>query len=109
MVFQLKESEVAFVLLTATVPSIRICICVTPTLSDAVAVIATVPETVAPLAGAVTDVVGGIVSPPGTVTFRTKSSTTNDVCRLESSWPRRNIWMVWPLKERYQCATRKLA
>jgi len=88
VVFQLKVSEVAFVLLAATAPSIRICICVTPTLSDAVAVIATVPETVAPLAGAVTDVVGGVVSPPeGVVTFNRKSSSTNDVCRLESSFP----------------------
>ena len=37
---------------------------VTPTLSEAVAVTVVVPETVAPFAGAVIDVVGAVVSPP---------------------------------------------
>src|SRR5258708_1281342 len=89
--FQLNESVVALVLLAATVPSIRICIWVTPTLSDAVALIATVPDTVAPLAGAVIEVVGGGVSVVPVVTFRAKSSSTNEVCRLVSSTPFRNI------------------
>jgi hypothetical protein len=40
------------------------CTAVTPTLSLAVALTVTVPDTVAPLAGAVTDTVGGVVSPP---------------------------------------------
>ena len=62
VVFQLKESDVAFVFEAATAPSIRICIWVTLTLSEAVAVIVTVPDTVAPLAGAVMEVVGGVVS-----------------------------------------------
>ena len=99
VVSQLKASDVALVLLAATVPSISNCICVTPTLSDAVAVMLTVPETVAPFAGAVTDVVGGVVSLPGVVTFSWKSSTTNDVCSSKSSLPCRKIWMVWPLNE----------
>ncbi len=99
VVFQLKGSAVAFVLLATTVPSIKICICVTPTLSEAVALTATVPDTVAPLAGAVIWVVGGVVSAPGVVTFNAKSSTTNEVCKVKSSLPCRKIWMVWPLNE----------
>lgn len=63
------------------------------------ALIATVPETVAPFAGAVMEVAGGVVSVPGVVTFKAKSSTTNEVCRIESSLPCRKIWMVWPLNE----------
>src|SRR5437660_1467507 len=43
-------------------PSILNCTPTTPTLSDAVAVIVVVPETVAPLAGAVILTVGGVVS-----------------------------------------------
>lgn len=99
VLLKLKESEVALVLLAATLPSIKICICVTPTLSEAVAVTATVPETVAPLAGAVTDVVGGVVSAPGVVTFNAKSSITNEVWSSKSSLPCKNIWMVWPANE----------
>src|SRR5215472_14850186 len=91
VVTKLKEIEVEFVLLATTLPSIRSCICVTPTLSEAVAVTVTVPDTVAPFAGAVTDVVGGVVSAPGVVTFSAKSSTTNDVCSVKSSLPCRNI------------------
>ena len=66
---KLNESEVELVLEVTSVPSISICICVTPTSSEAVAVIVTVPETVAPFAGDVIKVVGGVVSPPGVVTF----------------------------------------
>ena len=43
-------------------PSILNCTPATATLSDAVAVIATVPDTVALFAGAVTDTVGAVVS-----------------------------------------------
>lgn len=99
VVFQLKERAVALVLLAATAPSIRICIWVTPTLSEAVALRVTVPETVAPLASDEMEVVGGVVSVPGVVTFSAKSSITNEVCRVESSVPTKLIWMVWPLKE----------
>jgi hypothetical protein len=99
VVFQAKESDVAFVLLATTLPSIRSCIWVTPTLSEAVAVTVTVPETVAPLAGAVTEVVGGVVSMVDVVTFSAKSSSTKEVCSDASSWPTKLIWMVWPLKE----------
>src|SRR5882762_8776859 len=79
---KLNESDVELVLEVTSVPSISICICVTPTLSEAVAVTITVPETVAPFAGEVTEVVGGVVSIPGVVTFRAKSSTTNEVCKV---------------------------
>jgi hypothetical protein len=100
VVFQANESDVALVLLATTVPSIRSCICVTPTLSAAVAVTVTVLETVAPLAGAVTEVVGGVVSVvEGVDTFSAKSSSTKEVCNEASSWPTKLIWMVWPLKE----------
>src|SRR5262249_24383970 len=51
VVTKLKEIEVALVLLATALPSIKSCICVTPTLSEAVAVTVTVPDTVAPLAG----------------------------------------------------------
>ena len=48
---------------TFVVPSRRNCTLVTPTLSAAVALTATLaPDTVAPAAGAVTDTVGGVVS-----------------------------------------------
>ena len=43
-------------------PSTRNCTPTTPTVSDAFAVTATVPETVEPFAGAVTETVGGVVS-----------------------------------------------
>ena len=43
-------------------PSSRNCTPTTPTLSLAVAETVTVPETVAPLAGAVIDTVGGVTS-----------------------------------------------
>ena len=66
---KLNESNEELVLEVTSVPSISICICVTPTLSEAVAVTITVPETVALFAGEVTKVVGGVVSPPGVVTF----------------------------------------
>ena len=76
-----ERERVALVLLAATAPSIRICIWVTPTLSEAVALMVTVPETVAPLAGDEMEVVGGVVSVAGVVTFSAKSSSTNEVCR----------------------------
>ena len=43
-------------------PSTRSCTCVTPTLSVALPVICTVPETVAPAAGEAMDTLGGVVS-----------------------------------------------
>src|SRR3989344_6415154 len=45
-------------------PSTLNCTPVTPTLSDALAEMVTVPETVAPSAGAVRETVGLVVSPP---------------------------------------------
>jgi hypothetical protein len=47
------------------VPSIWNCTLATATLSEAVAAMVIVPETVAPEAGEVIDTVGGVVSPPG--------------------------------------------
>ncbi len=82
VVLKLKESDVELALLATTLPSIKICNWVTPTLSEAVALTTTVPDTVAPLDGEVIEVVGGIVSAPGVVTFKAKSSTTNEVCKV---------------------------
>ena len=48
-------------------PSNWNCTLATPTLSDALAVTETAPETVAPFAGPVTDTVGGVVSGGGVV------------------------------------------
>jgi hypothetical protein len=50
------------VALRASAPSIYNSILTTPTLSDAEAVTVTVPETVAPEAGELIEVVGGVVS-----------------------------------------------
>src|SRR6476469_3386946 len=91
VLFQENESDVRLVLLATTAPSMRSCIWVTPTLSDAVAFIVTVPETVAPFAGADTDVVGAVVSVDGVVTLSAKSSTTNEVCSEASSVPTKLI------------------
>ena len=92
---QLNDSAVELVLEATRVPSIKSCIWVTPTLSEALALTVTVPETVAPLPGAVTEVVGGVVSvADGVVTFSAKSSSTNEVCKLESSVPTKLTWMV---------------
>src|SRR5437660_93837 len=77
---QLKESEVELVLEATCVPSMNSCIWVTPTLSEAEAFTTTVPETVAPLTGELMETVGGVVSvADGVVTFRAKSSSTNEV------------------------------
>ena len=50
---------------SSVAPSTLNCTPATPTLSEAVAVRVTVPDTVAPLAGAVRLTVGAVVSPPG--------------------------------------------
>jgi hypothetical protein len=88
VVFHVKESDVRLALLATTLPSIKSCICVTPTLSDAVVFTVTVPETVAQFTGAETEVAGGVVSVvEGVVTFSAKSSSTNEVCSVASSVP----------------------
>jgi hypothetical protein len=48
-------------------PFAKNCTPLTPTLSAAVAVMVTVPDTVAPLAGPVIATVGAVVSPPGRI------------------------------------------
>ncbi len=64
-------------LLPATVPSTRKSTWSTATLSEAVAVIGTVPATLAPLVGDVSDTVGGVVSavPVGFESAIPRSST----------------------------------
>ncbi len=69
-----------------SVPSTRNSTWVTPTLSEAVAATGTDPDTVAPLAGEVTDTVGAVVS--GTVTV-----TPALVVLPAASYAR--AWMVW--------------
>ncbi len=61
-------------------PSSWNCTPATPTLSAAVAVTETEPPTLAPALGPVTATVGGVVSPPATVTL-----TGADVVRLPAA------------------------
>jgi len=67
VVFQEKEYGAVVSRPPAFTPSSWNCTLATPTLSEAVAVTLTVPETVAAFAGAVMDTVGGVVS--GAVLF----------------------------------------
>src|SRR5437899_1048375 len=72
-------------------PSILNCTPTTPTLSDAVAVIVVVPETVAPLAGAVTLTVGDVVS------FETVTVTAADVVVFPAASRARAVSVCDPL------------
>src|SRR5690349_5129923 len=60
-------------------PSSWNCTPATPTLSDALAATVTLPDTLAPFAGAVMDTVGGVVSDE---LFETVTITDADVVRL---------------------------
>ena len=60
-------------------PSRRNCTPATPTLSEALAVTVVVAETVAPAAGAVTDTVGGVVSPVPPSALKATSCMTQAV------------------------------
>ena len=73
-------------------PSSRNCTPTTPTLSDAVAETVTVPETVLPAAGAVTDTVGAVVSP-----FCTVTDTAADVVWLPAASRARAVSVCEPL------------
>src|SRR5262249_858260 len=73
------------VTLSANPPSTYSSNLTTPTLSEAAAVTVTVPETVEPLIGELTDVVGGVVSPvPPLEPFKETSSIRNVVGNDES-------------------------